>query len=182
MKHAVLLILLSAGLVMFGCQKKVATELETPAEETAEKAEEGEMEVTEEVVSAEDISMAETGTVTETAAGASLPYENVYFGFDRYDLTAEAKERLMEVSNRLVEDNASVLIEGHCDERGTNEYNLALGDRRAGAVKDFLSASGVKSSRIETISFGEEKPVCTASSEDCWQQNRRAHIITEGGK
>ena len=82
----------------------------------------------------------------------------------------------MEVSDWLIANEAVVLIEGNCDERGTNEYNLALGDRRAKSTRDFLMASGVPSRKIEYISYGEERPVCTEQSESCWAKNRRAHF------
>jgi len=75
------------------------------------------------------------------------------------------------------DSNFTVVIEGHCDERGSTEYNLALGDRRASAVKDALVAGGVNASRIKTISYGKEKPFCTESNEACWQQNRRGHFV-----
>jgi peptidoglycan-associated lipoprotein len=68
-------------------------------------------------------------------------------------------------------------VEGHCDERGSTEYNLALGDQRASAVKSALTAAGVNASRIKTISYGKEKPFCTESNEACWQQNRRGHLV-----
>ena len=71
---------------------------------------------------------------------------------------------------------ASIIVEGHCDERGSTEYNLALGDRRATAAKDFLVSLGVGADRMQTVSYGKEKPFCTASNEDCWKQNRRAHF------
>ena len=79
---------------------------------------------------------------------------------------------------------AKILIEGHCDDRGTNEYNLALGDRRAKSVRDYLVALGIASNRIETISYGEEEPLCTDQTEECWAKNRRAHfiILKEAGK
>ena len=69
------------------------------------------------------------------------------------------------------------MIEGHCDERGTAEYNLALGDRRASAVMQYLLSLGIPSNRMETISYGKEKPVCTESNERCWSKNRRAHFV-----
>jgi peptidoglycan-associated lipoprotein len=69
------------------------------------------------------------------------------------------------------------LIEGHCDERGTSEYNLALGDRRANAAREYLASLGIDASRIRTVSYGKERPFCTASTEECWQQNRRAHLL-----
>jgi peptidoglycan-associated lipoprotein len=73
--------------------------------------------------------------------------------------------------------SVQILIEGHCDERGTSEYNLALGDRRANAAKEYLGSLGVDASRIRTVSYGKERPFCTESSESCWQQNRRAHFV-----
>ena len=73
--------------------------------------------------------------------------------------------------------NINVLIEGHCDERGTNEYNLALGEKRATAARDYLIARGVASTKIKTLSYGEEKPICTEQNEACYQKNRRAHFV-----
>ncbi len=70
-----------------------------------------------------------------------------------------------------------ILIEGHCDERGTGSYNLALGDRRANAAKEYLVSLGIDGSRIKTVSYGKERPFCTDSNESCWQQNRRAHLV-----
>jgi peptidoglycan-associated lipoprotein len=72
--------------------------------------------------------------------------------------------------------SASVLVEGHCDERGSAEYNLGLGDRRATAAKEFLVQLGISADKLRTISYGKERPQCTESSEDCWQRNRRAHF------
>jgi peptidoglycan-associated lipoprotein len=73
--------------------------------------------------------------------------------------------------------NINIVIEGHCDERGSTEYNLALGDQRASAVKSALTAAGVSAGRIKTISYGKEKPFCSESTEACWQQNRRGHLV-----
>jgi peptidoglycan-associated lipoprotein len=70
-----------------------------------------------------------------------------------------------------------VLIEGHCDERGTAAYNLALGDRRANAAKEYLVSLGIDASRLRTVSYGKERPFCTESTESCWQKNRRAHLV-----
>ena len=70
-------------------------------------------------------------------------------------------------------------IEGHCDERGTNEYNLALGERRANAAQSYLVSLGVGQARLRTLSYGEERPVCTESTEGCWQRNRRAHFVIQ---
>jgi peptidoglycan-associated lipoprotein len=103
---------------------------------------------------------------------------NVYFEFDQSDLTEETRQRLT-TNARFLKENPSlkVTLEGHCDERGTTDYNLALGDRRANATKDYLSSLGVTDSRQRTISYGEERPVCTESNEACWQRNRRTYLV-----
>lgn len=102
----------------------------------------------------------------------------VYFSLDQSDLSEEARQKLAANARFLKEHpELRVTIEGHCDERGTNEYNLALGDRRAHAAGDYLSSLGVEPSREKTISYGEERPVCTESTESCWARNRRAFFI-----
>ena len=108
---------------------------------------------------------------------------DVYFAFDKYDLDAESRERLAKnVEFLRSEEGRGVVmtIEGHCDERGTNEYNLALGQRRATAALDYMTSLGLSRDRLKTISYGEERPFCTESTESCWARNRRAHfVITE---
>lgn len=104
---------------------------------------------------------------------------DVFFDFDKYDLTPEAQTALSNNARVLSEKipGASILIEGHCDERGTEEYNLALGDKRANAARDFLIARGISASRIRTISYGEERPLDPGHDEDAWSRNRRAHFV-----
>lgn len=103
---------------------------------------------------------------------------DVYFDFDRSELRAEAREQLSRNADWLRSNSGYVVtIEGHCDERGTNEYNLALGDRRASSARDYLVSLGIEAGRMTTLSYGEELPVCTDSSESCWQRNRRAHFV-----
>ncbi len=105
----------------------------------------------------------------------------VYFDFDRYDLRPEARDRLQKNADFLREHaEFLVRIEGHCDERGTNEYNLALGQRRADAARDYLVALGIERARLETVSYGEEMPVCTEHAEPCWGRNRRAQFVITG--
>ena len=108
--------------------------------------------------------------------------DRVFFDFDRYDVKDEGRATLQRQAAWLKKyPNVSVQIEGHCDERGTREYNLALGSRRATAAKDYLISLGVEASRVSTISYGKEKPVCVESTESCWAQNRRAvTVITKG--
>jgi len=106
---------------------------------------------------------------------------NVYFDFDKSNLRDEAREALTGNARWLRQHPEFLLtIAGHCDERGTNEYNLALGERRANTAKDYLTSLGVEASRLQTISYGEERPVCTQSDEACWQRNRRAHMLITG--
>jgi peptidoglycan-associated lipoprotein len=104
--------------------------------------------------------------------------ESIYFAFDKSILTAASQANLTQKAEWLRENpNATLTIEGHCDERGTNEYNLALGDRRAESAKAFLVDLGIEASRITTISYGEERPVCTDKNEECWAKNRRDQFI-----
>lgn len=106
---------------------------------------------------------------------------DIYYDFDEYDLRPEARERLARNAEFMREHPEFVFtIEGHCDERGTNEYNLALGDRRASAARNYLTSLGIDTSRLSTISYGEERPQCAESSESCWQLNRRAHFVITG--
>ncbi|MCX8031007.1 MAG: peptidoglycan-associated lipoprotein Pal [Thermodesulfovibrionales bacterium] len=109
--------------------------------------------------------------------------KDVYFDYDRYDIKEEAKGIIRELAQLMQKNkDIKVIIEGHCDERGTNEYNLGLGDKRANAVKNYLMSLGIPSKRIETVSYGEEKPVCRESTEACWSKNRRAHFVLIGDK
>jgi peptidoglycan-associated lipoprotein len=115
-----------------------------------------------------------------TATPASSPLKEVYFDFDRYDLRADARETLKANWEWLkANPPAQVQIEGHCDERGTNEYNLALGSKRAQSVKDYLVTLGITADRLSTISYGEELPVCREHTEECWQKNRRARFVIQ---
>lgn len=104
----------------------------------------------------------------------------IYFDFDKSDIRPDAA-RILDANVDWLKSNADaiILIEGHCDERGTNEYNLALGDRRARSTMSYLVRQGVARARITTISYGEERPVCTAHTEACWARNRRAHFLAK---
>lgn len=106
---------------------------------------------------------------------------DVYFDFDKSDLKPEARDNLASDAQILKQHpEFDLTIAGHCDERGTNEYNLALGERRANAAKDYLVSLGVDAARLKTISYGEERPVCTDHNESCWWRNRRAHLVVTG--
>jgi peptidoglycan-associated lipoprotein len=115
-----------------------------------------------------------------TATPASSPLKEVYFDFDRYDLRADSRE-ILKANSAWLKANpaAQIQIEGHCDERGTTEYNVALGSRRAESVKDYLVTLGTSADRLSTISYGEEVPVCREQTEECWQNNRRVRFVVQ---
>lgn len=106
---------------------------------------------------------------------------DVYFAFDESALTDDSRGKLSRNADLLkAQARLNLTIEGHCDERGTSEYNLALGERRASAVKSYLGSLGVGADRMRTLSYGSERPVCTEHEESCWSQNRRAHMVITG--
>ncbi|MEN2994547.1 MAG: peptidoglycan-associated lipoprotein Pal [Thermodesulfovibrio sp.] len=103
---------------------------------------------------------------------------DIYFDYDKYDIRTEDIPTLKKVASVLQKyPKLRLIIEGHCDERGTNEYNFALGQKRANSAKQYLISLGISSTRIDIISYGEEKPLCTEQNEACWQKNRRAHFV-----
>lgn len=109
--------------------------------------------------------------------------DQVFFDYDRYDLKSEAKSTLERQATWLKKyNNMTITVEGHADERGTREYNLALGERRASAVKDYLVSLGVKASRVETISYGKERPAVLGSNESSWAQNRRGVTVVKNAE
>jgi len=113
-----------------------------------------------------------------SATPASSPLKDVFYEFDRYDLSADARGTLRANADWLKSNpSARVEIEGHCDERGTNEYNLALGAKRAQVAKDFLINQGVATERLVTISYGKEAPACFEPNEECRVKNRRARFV-----
>ncbi len=106
----------------------------------------------------------------------------VYFALDSYSLDSAARAQLQKQAQWMQQwPSTTVRVEGNCDERGTREYNLALGDRRASAVRDYLISQGIDPSRLETISFGKDAPTCGASTEECWSQNRNGTTALTGG-
>jgi peptidoglycan-associated lipoprotein len=106
--------------------------------------------------------------------------KDVYFDYDKSDIRPDQQASVQADAQFFNQHtNMNFTIEGHCDERGSTDYNLALGDKRASAVKDALTSAGVSPNRIKTISYGKEKPFCTESNEACWQQNRRGHLVLQ---
>ena len=186
MRKLLLLIMVVAVAGLFGCgQRSVVSGPDTLASTTqeatdasGEPTEAGRIGPDGEVIS-EDIGTGAADADSPVGIGREISdkdFPDIYFDFDKYDIKPEYRPVLMDLSNWLIRNEAVVLIEGHCDERGTNEYNLALGDRRAKATRDFLMAAGVPSRKIEYISYGEERPLCTEQAESCWSRNRRSNF------
>ena len=185
--HVALLLIIPGLLFTASCAKKTvksdtsatAVEEQRQAEEAAAQAQAQERE--EQAAAEAAAQMAE-----ETAQRDALMLknrfesENIYFEFDSSALSPMAQGVLSDKAAYL-RDNPGyqVIIEGHCDERGTPEYNLALGDRRAESAKNFLVNLGVDSARFTTVSYGEENPVDTGHDEDAWSKNRRAQFLLE---
>lgn len=112
------------------------------------------------------------------SAGGALDAKAVFFAFDDYTLSMDAQATLNQFAESLKSNKAAVVqIEGHCDERGSIEYNLALGERRAQSVKNYLAQLGVEGARLTTISYGEEKPAADGHDESAWSRNRRAEFV-----
>jgi peptidoglycan-associated lipoprotein len=118
-----------------------------------------------------------TGAATTDTSVSEQTLSNVvYFDFDQYALTAESRAVLLAHADKLKGASVAVRLEGHADERGSREYNMALGEKRANAVRDFLVTQGVNGSSLEVVSFGEEQPAATGSDEGSWAQNRRVEV------
>lgn len=118
----------------------------------------------------------------ELGASAGGPLHDVHFGYNDYTIQPQDSSVLKDNAQWLQgHPGSSVQIEGHCDERGSEEYNIALGAKRAQAAKDYLSTLGIPGSRMTTISYGKELPLCTEHNETCWTQNRRDHFVVSGG-
>lgn len=174
----------AAAMVFLGCPKKKPEPPDEIAMDTREVAPTEEMEEPAPPPADEqEMDPLDSEDLREVNAEAERQgfSPDVYFEFDKSDLKPEARQKL-DGNARWLRSHPEFLvrIEGHCDERGTNEYNLALGERRANTAKDYQVSLGVEGGRLETISYGEERPVCTESSESCWWRNRRAHMVIVG--
>jgi peptidoglycan-associated lipoprotein len=168
--------------ISFGCQKAATKpEAQQPSAEQKESAQKTPEKVTEQKIASGKESVESQEQAARALEEKEGMFKDIHFDFDKYDVKDEYKSELKSIASWMTKNSTAKLsVEGHCDERGTNEYNLALGDRRAKAVKDYIVSLGVPSSKIETISYGEEKPLCTEQTEECWAKNRRAHFVVLG--
>jgi len=163
--HGTLVLVLMGSVALAGCSKKAQAppaSTPPPAETPAEPPP----------------STPPAETPSTPSESPSVSWQDAYFDYDSYELRADARTAL-DGDAKMMRDHAgaSLLIEGHCDERGTPEYNLALGEKRANAARDYLVAQGVDNGRLETVSYGEERPFATGHDEASWAQNRRAHLV-----
>ena len=158
--YLALLLVIPGLLLSVSCQKKVVDATPEPVAQEPEPEPEPKEEVV--VYKAPDVVM----------------QEDIYFDFDKSNLSPAAQDNLLRKAEWLRQNpDATVTVEGHCDERGTNEYNLALGDRRAESAKAFLVDLGIDPARMTTISYGEERPVDPRHTEEAWAKNRRSHFV-----
>lgn len=168
MRVLLVFVLALSILAFFGCSKK-ATKVEEPSKPAIETQPEKVKPESEEK---------ETEPIEPIEPKESIKLERIHFDFDKYNLRPDAVEVLTRNAEvLLVHPEIKIVIEGHCDERGTDEYNLALGERRAAAARDFLVRFGIDKSRISTVSYGEERPLDPQSNEEAWAKNRRAEFV-----
>ncbi len=174
------------GLAVLGCAEKTKPPVVTPQQEEMKqppKMKEAERPKTSPERIPDDTVKVEQKEVPSKVEEIPGMFKDIHFDYDKYDINENAKVTLRAVADYLIKNPTNrMLIEGHCDDRGTSEYNLGLGDKRAKAAKDFLLSLGVPSSRVDTISYGKEKPLCTEQTEDCWAKNRRGHFVILKGK
>ena len=181
----ILLLIIPGFLFTASCTKKAVTsdtEVTQPIEEKDLKAKEAAEKARQEELARqraiEEERLKEEAAKREAARNQFLT-QDIYFDFDSFSILPEAQEILSNKAEWLQNNSdVTVTIEGHCDERGTIEYNLALGDRRAESAKAYLVNLGIAESRLNTISYGEERPMDSENNEDAWGKNRRAHFTT----
>jgi peptidoglycan-associated lipoprotein len=180
---------LAVGVVFVGALCLVACSSGPKAQAPPPTPTSGPTDDVDEVVIEEEIAEPVTGRLSTEEVTSELPedlallnargyLEDVFFDTDRFDLSPEARGMLAKNANWMLRyETVVVLVEGHCDERNTREYNLALGDRRANAVRDYLISLGVDGDRIRTISYGEERPFALGHTEEAFRLNRRSHFV-----
>ena len=181
---SIFVVILCLGVILSGCTQKAVVK-EEPSAKGAELSQAGKDAKEAERLREEEVKKEfEKSLVAKKTPGIegvvleSKMLKDIHFDFDRYNIQVEEAEILKENSALLKKyPGMKFQIEGHCDERGTGEYNLALGERRANSVKKYLVSLGIAPSRVSTISYGEERPFDPGHSEEAWTKNRRAHFV-----
>jgi peptidoglycan-associated lipoprotein len=189
----VLVLILCVGLLLTGCPKKTVVKeepfMKKAEEPVAEREKAAKLEAEQEAARIREeeakkakefekslVAKKEPGIAGEVFESRLL--KDIHFDFDKYDILPEDAQILKENAALLSKyPQVKIQVEGHCDERGTNEYNLALGERRANAAKKYLVSLGISTDRISSISYGEEKPLDTGHDEEAWAKNRRGHFV-----
>ena len=181
MKKLILVSMIVGTIITAGCAQKAVVQNEAPAQKPAPTAVEKRPVVapsTGQVVPQDNMREKELANMQRMQQELQAKLRDIHFNFDKYDLEAQAKTVLNDLADILAKHpNLRVTVEGNCDERGTGEYNMALGDKRASAAKQYLISRGISSARVNTVSYGKEKPVCTESTDECWTKNRRDHFV-----
>jgi peptidoglycan-associated lipoprotein len=175
------ILILCIGLIMMGCPKKTVVKEEPSVKKEEAKAEAERMAKEKESKAKEEFEKSIIAKKTPGIEGEvfeSSLLKDIHFDFDKYDIRPSDAAVLKGNAELLKKyPKVKIQIEGHCDEKGTNEYNLALGERRANSTRNYLLSLGISPERISTISYGEERPLDPGHNEDAWTKNRRAHTI-----
>ena len=167
-------------LIAYSCTKEIKPTME-PGEEAVKPVPPAEKKIEEEIITAKKPGEVKETEIKEVVQPKTIeevsPLEDIHFAFDEYDLTSMA-QNILQKNALWMKNNpdTNVQIEGHCDERGTNEYNMALGQRRVNSAKKYLIKLGVNEAQLSTISYGEEKPLDPGHNEEAWAKNRRGHF------
>ncbi len=189
------LITVALGVVALGlttaCHKKMASAPPPPPPVQQQAAATPAPEPRHEMASQPAAAPAERPAMPDAATRATIQellnrIQDAYFDYNKHDIRSDAQTTLAADAKTLAEilkqyPTYKLTVEGNCDERGSDEYNIALGDARAKEAKEYLASLGIPADQLKTVSFGKEKPVCTEHDEACWQRNRRAHITQEQG-
>ena len=175
---ATALSVLALATMMTGCPKRPGTALTSAPSPSGSGGSAQASTLVPAAASASSLGASATPKPSEFEATDKL--RDIHFDFDRYEIRPD-DAKVLEANARWLKSRPDdlVLIEGHCDERGTSEYNLALGERRAKAAMSYLVGQGIQARRITLISYGEERPACTGHQESCWASNRRAHFLVK---
>jgi peptidoglycan-associated lipoprotein len=178
------IVVLGVAFILYGCPK--SAEVSSAPENPPQKVEQAPTKPADDAAAAAAAEAArkkedEERAAKEAAAKAAAGMKPVYFDYDRSEIRADAKPVLKANAEYLkAHPQARVRVEGYCDERGTIEYNQALGQRRASSVRKYLAGLGISGSRMTLISYGKDKPICAEATEECWQRNRRGEMVAVG--